>query len=135
MTGVSPPAIEGHVQDSQNQTEEETATLLADKAAAQKHGDLVPWYQFDAAVTTLAGHRTGRFGLGGVGTGGLHATVLGVRAVTQAERDALGTSDGVVVFNSTSGAFEGRAWCEWGWGVTIECNVQSLAVAIRHRQD
>lgn len=40
-------------------------------------------------------------------------TVLGVRVVTETERDGLGASDGVVIFNSTSGAFEGRAAGVW----------------------
>jgi len=36
-----------------------------------------------------------------------------VRVVTEAERDALGAGDGAVVFNSSSGAFEGRAGGVW----------------------
>lgn len=89
----------------------------ASLAAVQGHGhaDLVPWSQFDGAVVDLVGDYLVDSATVGwaVGGGGMQATVLGVRVVTEAERDALGAGDGVVIFNSSNGAFKGRAGGVW----------------------
>ncbi|MBK8799359.1 MAG: hypothetical protein IPM07_25025 [Anaerolineales bacterium] len=106
----------GHGHDERYYTEGEVNDLLTGKAnAGHGHPDLVPWSLFDGAVRDfvtdyLVDSPTATWQ---VVAAGLQATAMGVRSVTQAVRDALGASEGAVVYNRTSGKFEGRTGTTW----------------------
>lgn len=121
-SGVVVGALDGaalvapHTHDERYYTEGEVNDLLAGKAnAGHGHPDLVPWSLFDGAVRDfvtdyLVDSPTATWQ---VVAAGLQATAMGVRSVTQAVRDALGASEGAVVYNRTSGKFEGRTGTTW----------------------
>lgn len=83
--------------------------------ATHTHDDLVQWQQLDQALRDFVGDYLvdSPTVTWAVTSGGLAATMTGVRSVTAAQRDALTAADGMVVYNSTSGKLEGRAAGVW----------------------
>lgn len=83
--------------------------------ATHSHDAYVPWVHFDQGVKDFVGdYLVDSLTVVWEATaGGLEATVMGVRSVTTAQRNALAAVDGMLVYNSTSGKFEGRAAGVW----------------------
>ncbi len=116
IDGASFAAAPGHLHDDRYYPRSATDMLLAGKAdSAHPHAALVAWTQFDQAVqdvmldslpdtSTIQWDKT---------TAGLSATVCGVRTLSTAERDALAAVNGILIYNTTSGKFEGRAGGAW----------------------
>ena len=116
LDGASFAAALGHLHDDRYYTRSTTDTLLAGKAdSAHPHAALVAWTQFDQAVqdimldslpdtATVQWDKT---------TAGLSVTVCGVRTLSTAERDALAAVNGILIYNTTNGQFEGRAGGAW----------------------